>query len=119
MKENLLRELKSFPVVDEMLSEFPLKKLENACAAWSLSNVEIADINEYTEDHMKLWKHCKFNKDKWLSLLFFIPPGGFLYKLIHSNLIYPDGDYNRYWLINRRIVETFKGAKNGKPSRSE
>lgn len=117
MKENLLQSLKDFSVVDEMLAEFPLKKLESACAAWSLCNAEIMDMEEYTDDPFTLWKHCKFDKDKWIRMLSFIPPGGFLYKLIHSNLIYPDGGYNRDWLSTKRIAEAMKGTGHGKQRR--
>jgi hypothetical protein len=71
------------------------------------------EIGKYTEDVMELWNHCEFNKDKFFHILDFIPPSGFLYRLIHSNLIYPDGDYNIGYLRRKRILESMKGAKNG------
>ncbi len=114
MENRLLETLKEYPVVDELLAEFTLVHLENACSAWSLCEPEIEELTDYSDNSLDLWKNCAFSKEKWFSLLNFIPPGGFLYKLVKANLIYPDGDYNKEWLTERKLEETLKGGKKWK-----
>jgi len=114
IENKLLENLKTFPVQEEFLAEFPLPRLENACIAWSLCGVEMSNLTDYSENGMDLWNNCNYNKEKWFRLLFFIPPAGFMYKLIHSNLIYPDGDYNQSWLRERKQREINKGGREWK-----
>lgn len=111
LTEELLETLKCSDVKSNLLIGFKLSQLALACAAWSEAEVYLADIDQQSETPFELWKRCKYNKDKWLSLLNFLPEGNMLYKLIHSNLIYPDGTYNQEWITNKKIEEALKWQK--------
>ncbi len=109
--EELLETMKCSEVNSDLLTGIKISHLALACAAWSESEVKLNDVEENIDGRSALWKSCKFNKDKWLSILTFLPEGNLLYKLIHSNLIYPDGTYNQEWIIKQKIQEALKWQK--------